>query len=207
MSSRVAIKLPAILLAALVINAIMFVAIEYMIGNRRIRLTDTSEFDISNFIRVAEQSREVRSRRDPEAPQKPQNEMQQDLQQLASAPSAGGVAGFDVSMPDIDLGIDAGSGIAIARQLTPLVKFPAEYPMAARAKSIEGFVLLRFTVTETGAVADPEVLQAEPPGIFNRAARGAVLRWKYQPQMVDGKPTAVVSYARVNFQMLQEESQ
>jgi len=207
MSSRVAIKLPAILLAALVINAIMFVAIEYMIGNRRIRLTDTSEFDISNFIRVAEQSREVRSRRDPEAPQKPQNEMQQDLQQLASAPSAGGVAGFDVSMPDIDLGIDAGSGIAIARQLTPLVKFPAEYPMAARAKSIEGFVLLRFTVTETGAVADPEVLQAEPPGIFNRAARRAVLRWKYQPQMVDGKPTAVVSYARVNFQMLQDESQ
>ena len=88
-SSRIVLKVPAILLAALVVNAVMFVAIEYMIGNRRIRLTDTTEFDISNFIRVAEQSREVRSRRDPEAPEKPQNEMQQELQQLASSPSSG----------------------------------------------------------------------------------------------------------------------
>lgn len=207
MSSRMAVKLPLILLSALVVNAIMFVAIEYMIGNRRIRLTDTTEFDISNFIRVAEQSREVRSRRDPEAPQKPQNEMQQDLQQLASAPSSGGVASFDVSMPDIDVGMDAGSGIAIARQLTPLVKFPAEYPMQARAKSIEGYVLLRFTVTETGAVIDPEVLRSEPPGTFDRAARRAVLRWKYQPQMVDGKPTSVISYARVGFEMYKEEDE
>ena len=206
-SSRIVLKVPAILLAALVVNAVMFVAIEYMIGNRRIRLTDTTEFDISNFIRVAEQSREVRSRRDPEAPEKPQNEMQQELQQLASSPSSGGIADFDVSLLDIDLGIDAGSGIAIARQLTPLVQFPPEYPMAARAKSIEGYVLLRFTVTETGAVADPEVMQAEPPGIFNRAARRAVLRWKYQPQMVDGKPTPVISYARLMFKILDDQAE
>ena len=79
--------------------------------------------------------------------------------------------------------------------------------MAARAKSIEGYVLLRFTVTETGAVADPEVMQAEPPGIFNRAARRAVLRWKYQPQMVDGKPTPVISYARLMFKILDDQAE
>lgn len=207
MSARAVAKLPVILLAALVVNAIMFVSIEYMVGNRRIRLTETTDFDISNFIRVAEQSREVRSRRDPEAPLKPQNQMQEQLQQLAAAPGSGAVADFDMTLPEIDLGVDTGSSIAIARQLTPLVRFPAEYPMSARAKQIEGYVLVRFTVTETGSVADPEVLRAEPAGVFDRAARRAVMRWKYQPQMVDGKPTSVVSYARLTFQILEEDKE
>jgi protein TonB len=194
-------KLPAMLIGALLVNAIMFVAIEYMVGNRRIRLTDTTDFDISNFIRVTEQSREVRSRRDPEAPEKPADEMQQDIEQLANAPTSSGIAGFEVTMPDIDLGVDAGTGITIARQLTPLVQFPAEYPVAARAKEIEGYVIVRFTVTESGSVANPEVLRADPPGVFERAARRAVLRWKYQPQVADGKPTSVVTYARLTFRI------
>lgn len=203
--SRVNGKIPLIIFAALLVNIVMFVAIEYMVGNRRIRLTETTDFDISNFIRVAEQSREVRSRRDPEAPQKPQNEMQQDIERLTSASQAGTLAGLDVSMPDIDLEVDVGGTIQIARELTPLVRIPPEYPMSARAKGIQGYVILRFTVTETGAVEDPEVLRSQPPGVFDRSASRAVLRWKYQPQMVDGKPASVVSYTRINFQMAQDE--
>ena len=194
-----------IILAAVLVNIIMFTAIEYMVGNRRIRLTDTSDFDISSFIRVQEQSREVRSRRDPQAPEKPANEMQQDLQRLSNLSRTGGVSGLDVSMPDIDLEIDVGGTIQIARELQPLVRIPPEYPMAARGKRTEGYVILRFTVTESGSVANPEVLRSEPPGVFDRAATRAVLRWKYQPQIVDGKPAAVVSFTRINFEMADEE--
>ena len=68
MKAATATRLPTILFGALLVNVIMFLAIEYMVGNRRIRLTETTDFDISNFIRVAEQSQEVRSRRDPSAP-------------------------------------------------------------------------------------------------------------------------------------------
>ena len=176
-----------------------------MVGNRRIRLTDTTDFDISNFIRVAEQSREVRSRRDPKAPEKPQDEMQQDIERLTSASQTSSMSGLDVSMPDIDLQVDVGGTIQIARELTPLVRIPPEYPMSARAKGIQGYVILRFTVTETGSVENPEILRSDPPGVFDRAASRAVLRWKYQPQMVDGMPASVVSYARINFQMMQED--
>ena len=79
-----------------------------------------------------------------------------------------------------------------------------EYPLAAASNGIEGYVLLRFTVTETGAVADPEVLRSDPPNIFDRAAMRSVLRWKYQPQMSDGKPTSVISYTRITFALLKE---
>jgi protein TonB len=198
-------RLSLIVLAAMLVNVIMFTAIEYMVGNSRVRLTDTTDFDISNFIRVQEQSRDVRSRRDPVAPQKPENEMQQDLQRLSNLANSGGVSGLDVSMPDINLEIDVGGTIQIARELTPLVRIPPEYPMSARGKRVEGYVILRFTVTESGSVANPEVLRSDPPGIFDRAASRAVLRWKYQPQIVDGRPTSVVSFTRINFEMAEDE--
>lgn len=195
-------KLPLVMLLALIINVAMFTAIEYMVGKNQIRLTDVAEFDISNFIRVAEQSRPVDSRRDAKAPQKPQQEMQQDLSKLSASSSSIGDVSFSVEMPDIE--IDMGGNIHIARELTPLVRIPADYPISALTKRIEGFVEMRFTVTETGAVANPEVLRAHPPHIFDRAARRAVLKWKYQPQMVDGKPTAVVTYTRLVFQILED---
>ena len=205
MKSSAALRVPVILIGALIINVVLFTIIEYMVGNRRMRLTEVTDFDISNFIRVAEQSQEVRSRRDPQAPEKPANEMQESMQRLSNASATGTVGSMTVDMPDIDLSIDVGGGIAIARELTPLVRIPPEYPMNALAKELEGYVLLRFTVTETGAVADPEVLRSEPEGVFERAARRAVLRWKYQPQIVDGKPTAVVSYARLTFNIAEEQ--
>ncbi len=198
-----AIRLTTVVLAALLVNAVMFTAIRYMVINRQIRLADTTEFDLADFIRMQEQSREVRSRRDPKAPEKPKTEQQRDLDRLAQA-STGGIGGMTVDMPDINIDIDVGSGIALARELTPLVRFPPEYPMSANRNGIEGYVLLRFTVTEQGTVADPEIISSEPPGVFDRAAMRSVLRWKYQPQLANGKPISVVSYTRVTFQLLEE---
>jgi protein TonB len=73
--------------------------------------------------------------------------------------------------------------------------------MSAQTNRIQGFVLLRFTVTETGSVADPEVLRSDPPAIFDRAAMRAVLRWKYQPQLANGEPVSVISYTRIVFRL------
>ena len=194
-----AFRMPTILLAALIANVILFTLIEYMVGSKRIRLTDTQSPDISNFIRMQEESREVRSRRDPNAPQKPQSEVQRDLQRLQSTNTGGADLEFDVPDFDVDLGLDLGGDIQIARELTPLVRVPPDYPFKALMDGVEGFVILRFVVTETGSVEDPEVLRAEPPNLFERAARRAVLRWKYQPQIRDGKPARVISITKVNF--------
>lgn len=193
-----------IVLAALVINAALFTAIRYMVINRQMRLADTTQFDLANFIRMQEQSREVRSRREPKAPEKPKTEQQRDLNRLAQASKSGGIGGMAVDMPNIEIDIDVGGGISLARELTPLVRFPPEYPMSAAANRIEGFVLLRFTVTETGSVAGPEVLRSDPPDIFDRSAIRSVLRWKYQPQLVNGEPVSVISYTRIKYQMAEK---
>ena len=52
-------------------------------------------------------------------------------------------------------------------------------------------MLLKFTVTETGAVRDPVVLESEPGSTFDRAAMKAVLKFKYKPRVEGGKPVEV----------------
>ena len=193
-------RVPLIILTAIAVNILMFTAIELMVGMKRIRLNDASNVDIASFIRMAEQSRDVRSRRDPKAPEKPPQEMQQDLRRLNAA-SNSNLSGMSIDIPDINVDIGIGGDIAIARELTPLVRVPAEYPMSALSRGIEGFVVLRFTVTETGSVVDAEVLSAEPSGVFNRAALRAVSRFKYQPQFVNGRPVRVKTYTKLTFQM------
>ena len=117
-----------IVLSALMINAILFTAIRYMVVNRQMRLAETSQFDLANFIRMQEQSREVRSRRDAKAPEKPKAEQQRDLSRLAQASNSGGLGGMSIDMPSIDIDIDVGGSIALARELTPLVRFHARVP-------------------------------------------------------------------------------
>ena len=52
---------------------------------------------------------------------------------------------------------------------------------------IEGWVELAFTITTTGATENIRVVAEEPPGVFSRAAMKAVRKWKYKPQVIDGK--------------------
>jgi outer membrane biosynthesis protein TonB len=40
-----------------------------------------------------------------------------------------------------------------------------------------------------------------PPHLFDRAARDALLRTRYQPFTQDGRPIAVTSKIRVSFQL------
>lgn len=73
----------------------------------------------------------------------------------------------------------------------PIVKVAPMYPARAQSQGIEGWVLVQFTVTESGTVADPVVLEAQPSGVFDEAAKKAVLKFKYKPRVEDGKPIAV----------------
>ncbi|MCS4308843.1 protein TonB [Rheinheimera pacifica] len=73
------------------------------------------------------------------------------------------------------------------RSATPLVRVEPRYPTEAARDGISGWVRLSFTIDETGAVTDVAVLAAEPATLFNREAVRALRRWKYQPQLVDGK--------------------
>ena len=77
---------------------------------------------------------------------------------------------------------------------TPIVQVSPIYPPRARRTGIEGRVLVEFTISESGAVENPKIIEAEPPKIFNRAVLRAIRRWKFNPRMSNG--TAIKQRAR-----------
>jgi TonB family protein len=68
-----------------------------------------------------------------------------------------------------------------AGPLEPLVMVTATYPVDAQKRGLEGFVEVEFTVTPFGDVQQARVTNAEPAGVFERAALSAVSRWRYPP--------------------------
>jgi TonB family protein len=85
--------------------------------------------------------------------------------------------------------------------LTRTRKLEIEYPRNALEHRIEGAVELGYTVTAKGAVADIEVLDSNPPGVFEKAASNAVARLRYKPVLEDGKAVAVATKMLVKFRV------
>ncbi len=71
--------------------------------------------------------------------------------------------------------------------VTPVFRMRPVYPVRAALQNIEGFVVLKFDITETGQTDNISVIQARPPQIFNSSAVRAVRKWKYKPRMENGQ--------------------
>ena len=84
----------------------------------------------------------------------------------------------------------------------PMRKVSATYPERALQRGIEGYVVLEFTVNETGSVVDPVVVESEPAGIFDRAALAALSEFKYQPRVIDDVPVRLEGVRhRIDFEI------
>lgn len=75
----------------------------------------------------------------------------------------------------------------------PLVAIAPQYPTRAAQRGIEGWCLVSFTVDGLGNVLEDtiEVVDAEPPNIFNRSSIRAASRFKFQPRVVEGQGVEV----------------
>jgi periplasmic protein TonB len=76
-----------------------------------------------------------------------------------------------------------------------------EYPSSALSDKIEGRVEVGYVVTPKGVVSDLKVLEATPPGVFDKAAASAVSRLRYKPVLDAGKPIAVSTKMLVIFRL------
>lgn len=86
-----------------------------------------------------------------------------------------------------------------ANQLVLVKSVQPDYPGRARNRSIEGWVDLEFTVSESGAVTDVAVRDANPRGVFEQSATAALLQWRYKPVLRDSKPAAQRARIRIRF--------
>lgn len=170
--------------------------------------SDKSPFDeglsgkIVDFIRVEEDMAiEVKKRKPkpPPPPDEPPPQMPQPTFDAADVSQGVDIGAVDIQ---VDVNVGNGGGFSSDGEYLPIVKVAPVYPRRAQSRGIEGYVLLEFVVTRTGAVRNPVVIESKPPGIFDRAAIAAALKFKYKPKVVNGEPIDVAGVKnRITFEL------
>jgi TonB family protein len=84
-------------------------------------------------------------------------------------------------------------------ECNPLHKVNPEYPPEAKAKRIQGDVILKVTIDPEGNVTGPTPVTGDP--LLVEAAVKAVQQWKCKPYLLNGKPVAVETTIKIMFHM------
>ena len=201
------IKFPTLIIIALVLNIAIFILIQRLVSQTHgfdINLIDRNFLDFTRVIEKPipppEKIEDIEpppEEEDPPPPEMPAPEIDRPQQM-----------DVDLSTPEIDvpmsmagepyLGEFSGSSDSSAlgrhgkphidSNVVPSLRIPPAYPKRALRSGIEGIVTVEFTITTDGSVKDAEIIEAEPPNIFDKSVLRAISKWKFNPDMVDGQP-------------------
>ncbi|NDY74499.1 energy transducer TonB [Desulfobacter hydrogenophilus] len=72
----------------------------------------------------------------------------------------------------------------------PKFKRSPQYPYRAKRMGMEGEVKIRFLVSKEGEVSQIEILESNPPKVFDQSVLNAVSSWKYTPGELMGRKVA-----------------
>jgi periplasmic protein TonB len=192
----------SIVIGTVVTLSLLFI-MQLLIVTGKQALTDPRERHKLEFVRVKKNenlnTQDLIPEKPPKPPETPPETPPQDMDNIdPDAPS------IDVGRPEISANTDIGGpgGMNIAEgDYLPIVRVAPVYPSRALSRGLEGFVDMSFTVTTTGTVKDPIVLQSTS-SLFERAATRAVLKFKYKPRVVDGIPVEVSGVkTRITFEL------
>ena len=166
----------------------LFYIMHTLIALTQTALDDSATPRVIDFVRLKRDS-EIREnkRKKPDKRPPPEPPPPPDFNTASTKPNLDATgAGFGF---DSDVSVEGmGGGLAITDgDAIPLVRVPPEYPMRAEQRGLEGWVTVEFTISATGSVKDPKVVDSTS-SIFHRAALNAIRKWKYNPKVVDGKP-------------------
>ncbi len=212
-------RVAAAAVGALVITLSLYVLMDRMISQDRIRLVNTFNAQPIEFVRTpldSETRSKDRRRKPPPKPKeirKVRSDLETSVTRAASLPQqtmaydvksllgeGGGVALGQTLME----GSAESMAMVMASDLTALSMLPPQYPQTALMRGLEGWVQLAFIVSEEGLVEEPTVVDAKPSGVFNNAARNAVLRWRFRPVLNDGRAVAVRAFVQIDFNLPDE---
>ena len=192
----------SIVIGSFVTISLLFV-MQLLIVTGKQALTDPRERHKLEFVRVKRNENlnveDIIPEKPPKPPETPPETPPQDMDNINPDAPTINVAPPTVSA-NTDIGGPGGMNIAEGDYL-PIVRVAPVYPARALSRGLEGFVDLSFTVTTTGTVKDPIVLQSTS-SLFERAAVRAVLKFKYKPRVVDGVPVEVAGVkTRISFML------
>ncbi|MEX1309648.1 MAG: TonB family protein [Candidatus Sulfomarinibacteraceae bacterium] len=191
----------AVVLGSFVAAGLLFL-MQALIASGQTAIVDKESTRIVDFVRVKREERLESKRAKPDRPpnpddappEAPQPSMENTGDFGDSVQSVQATQSAPVPVSDVDISVSPGFGIAAGSadgDYLPIVKVAPVYPRRAVDRGIEGYVIVEFTVTKTGAVRDPRVVEYEPSTIFNKAALDAALKFKYKPRIVNGEAIEV----------------
>ncbi len=177
--------------AGAVVTFVLFLLMQALIKSDKSPFSDAAGGKILEFVRLQEDQELITKQRKPKPPPPP-DEPPPDMPK-PEFDSSDVSTGIDIGAVEVnlDLNITGTGGFSSDGEYLPIVKVAPIYPRRAQTRGIEGYVLLEFIVTSTGAVRNAVVIEAKPPGIFDRAAVQAALKFKYKPKVVNGEPVEV----------------
>lgn len=182
-------RVPAATLLGSAVTLVVFLLMQGLIARESLEVQHRPAAGELSFVRVIEPTPPAVRERKPVRPQDPITPPLIDVipprdgsgepTEVAFLPPDAG----NPELPAIDAMTD---GDAL-----PIVKVQPVYPRHALARNLEGYVLVEFTIDALGRVVDVRVIEASPPGVFERAALQAAQRFRYKPRVVNGQPTPV----------------
>ncbi len=179
---------------ALSMTFLLFWGMQKLITGGNDAMTEPVKGNVLDFIRLKKEETLVQKERQVQKPAKPK----EPPPPMLAPPMQQNNPNASATKNSFAAELQTGSGLSGGLNLDsndgdylPIVKVAAVYPRRAQSRGIEGFVVVEFTVSKTGAVVSPVVVQAEPEGVFERAALDAVVKFKYKPRVVDGSAMSV----------------
>lgn len=169
-----------------------------------------------DFIRVREDEiTQLKERMPPKAPRPPDRPPPPPQIRLSNPSDRLPPVALDIDVPMISVPVSTGNGPYIGQWSTddpaaegdviPIVRIDPQWPREALLEGTEGWVEVEFTILADGSVADPEVIQSEPPRLFERNAMRAILRWKFKPRIIDGQAVERRAVQRIDFILKQQQ--
>jgi protein TonB len=119
--------------------------------------------------------------------------MQDQTEQLAARAAAAAQAAAPVGAAPA---APVGPRFVTARAARPLA---VNYPARASANGTSGYVILEFTLNANGTATNIGVIEAQPAGVFDRAATDAVARGRFDTSVLPADKQPTRARLRVTF--------
>ncbi len=216
-------KTPALILIALFFNVVIFILIQQLVSKEHglnIKLTDVNLVEFIRFEQKPEPPKPKQEIEDIEQPPPEKEPPPPDVPepQIEKAQTME----MDLALPEIDIPLSLsgtpylgdfakstkkGSAIGkptkpvIDTNVVPTLRIPPVYPARALRSGIEGVVTVEFTIAIDGSVKDPVIVKSKPPKIFDKAVLKSISKWKFNPDMVNGKPVEKRARQDVTFKL------
>lgn len=199
---------------AIILALLAFLAMRLLIATDGMFGEPDKSHTYLNFVRVDASKDDVttKDRRLPEPPPPP--ETPPDVPDMNNQIMASNT-NLSMEMPKIGTQVSGGTGPFLGTlsagdgmsgfdtDVMAVVRVPPAYPQRAKQAKLEGKVTMAVTIRPDGTVADVQVLESNPPRLFDQAAIQAMQRWKFRPKIVNGQPQAQRARQTIDFKLSQ----